>query len=283
MSSGEKAAIEGLVAQLAPRLALEIGAAEGASTQWLAERVEEVHTVDLSPPQRPLPENVVVHTGDSHEILPELLASLASQGRNVDLALVDGDHSATGVRQDLEDLLGSPALGRSAILIHDVANERVRAGLDAVRFGAWPKVAYVHLDWVPGQLFREPGLEQELWYGLGLVLVDATRQAYGDGEVFEQRYFPNAPLLVAGRDAGDGGAEAPPPPPAARTEVESLRWELAQAREQLDQQNRTIVELVGSASWRATAPLRKLSVRLGRIRARLFRGRRRDANRARLG
>ena len=86
------------------------------------------------------------------------------------------------------------------IAIHDIANERVRLGVDAVRFAAWPKVAYVHLDWIPGQLFREPGLEHELWYGLGLVVVDASRSAYGNGEVFEQRYFPVAPLLADGRE-----------------------------------------------------------------------------------
>ena len=59
-----------------------------------------------------------------------------------------------------------------------------------MRFAAWPKVAHVELDWVPGRLFAEPALRNELWYGLGLVLVDAARLAYVDGPVYEQRYHP---------------------------------------------------------------------------------------------
>ena len=54
-----------------------------------------------------MPDNVTLHTGDSHELLPPFLAELAEQGRNVDFVIVDGDHSSEGVRRDLEDLLNS--------------------------------------------------------------------------------------------------------------------------------------------------------------------------------
>ena len=69
------------------------------------------------------------------------LASIAEHGRNVDFALVDGDHTPEGVWRDVEDLLDSRAAAHTVILIHDTANERVRRGLDAVHFAAWPKVA----------------------------------------------------------------------------------------------------------------------------------------------
>ena len=118
----------------------------------------------------------------------------------MDFIVVDGDHSAAGVRQDIEDLLNSRAVARSVILIHDTANEIVRQGLDAVRYAAWPKVAYVELDWIPGRLFAEPALRNELWYGLGLVIVDAGQLAYGHGPNHEQRYGPAAPLLAEVRD-----------------------------------------------------------------------------------
>ena len=64
------------------------------------------------------------------------------------------------------------------ILIHDIANERVRSGVDAVRFAGWPKVAHVELDWIPGQLFAQPKLRNELWYGIGLVLVDSAARVH---------------------------------------------------------------------------------------------------------
>lgn len=280
MSSGEQAAIEGLLAQLEPRLAIEIGTAEGVGARRIGARVAELHCFDLSPPSLELPENAVAHIGDSHQLLPQALAEFAEAERNVDLVIVDGDHSAAGVRQDIEDLLDSPAVGRTAILIHDTANERVRRGLDAVRFAAWPKVARVHLDWVPGQLFREPDLEGELWYGLGLVEVDSSRPAYGTLEVIEQRYYPAAPLLAKGRDAtGKKVTEGGPPRVGRPTELEDLRWELDHAWELLEQQRQQLEGMAGSASWRLTAPLRRWKHRLGRLRG----GRSESADRAGLG
>jgi hypothetical protein len=280
MSSGEQAAIAGLVERIDPKLAIEIGTADGACAGRLAERVPEIHCFDLSPPQLQLPDSVSLHIGDSHELLPQVLADLAQKGRNVDLVLVDGDHSPSGVRRDIEDLLDSPAIGRTAIVIHDTANERVRLGVDAVRFAAWPKVAYVHLDWIPGQLFREPGLENELWYGLGLVIVDSARTTYGDGEVFEQRYFPTAPLLAEGRAAAlasDEGAAEPPQSGTPPQELDGLRWELDQTREQLDRRQEELAGLLNSTSWKLTAPLRRAKLRLARLR------RRSNANRPGVG
>lgn len=200
MSWGERAAVEGVLSQLRPALAVEIGSMEGASLRRIAQHAGEVHSFDLRPPTLEQPDNVRVHTGNSHELLPRVLAELEHQDRDVEFALVDGDHSADGVRQDIEDLLNSRALARAVILIHDTANEEVRRGVDAVRFSAWPKVAHVELDWIPGRLFAEAGLRNELWYGLGLVLVDAARLAYDNGAVYEWRYHPAAPLLAQIRD-----------------------------------------------------------------------------------
>ena len=200
MSLGERAAVEGLLCQLEPSLAIEIGSMEGACLRRIAAHAEEVHSFDVSPPTLEQPDNVTVHTGDSHELLPRFLASLSEQRRNVDFAIVDGDHTPAGVRQDIEDLLDSPALADTVILIHDTANEGVRRGVDAVRFAAWPKVSHVELDWIPGQLFAEPALRNELWYGLGLVVVDAARLAYQNGSVYERRYQPAGPLLAEIRE-----------------------------------------------------------------------------------
>lgn len=277
MSRGERAAVEGVLSQLRPSLAIEIGTAEGACLQRIAAHAEEVHSFDLTPPSLEVPTNAVLHTGDSHALLPAFLAELAEQGRNVDFVIVDGDHSPEGVRRDLEDLLDSASLAQTVILIHDVANPRVRRGVDAVRYAAWPKVAHVELDWVPGQLFAEPALHNELWYGLGLVLVDSARPAYMNGSVFEQRYHPSAPLLAEIRELVVAREQVPPGLASTAHEMNALRrrvaelgtelglaasreaaleTELITTRHRLEGAARALENIKGSLSWRATAPLR---------------------------
>ena len=268
MTLGERAAFEGLLVQRRPELAIEIGTAAGGSLRRLAAHAKEVHSFDLATPPAEVGElaNVTVHTGDSHELLPAVLAGFAEAGRNVDFALVDGDRSADGVRRDIEDLLGSPALADSVILIHDGANEAVRAGADAVHYGAYPKVAHVNLDFVPGYMRREPEHRHELDGGLGLVLVDATRQAYfPDRPVVEERYYETGSLypdirdLVIARESGEptSGAEA-----RAQT---ALVAELAAARAERDRYQQLSDTLVTSVSWKVTAPLRAATHRARRV------------------
>jgi hypothetical protein len=277
MSLGERAGVEGVLSQLSPSLALEIGSAEGACLFRIAAHAEDVHSFDLVAPGLAMPGNVTLHTGDSHELLPPFLAELAQLGRNVDFVMIDGDHTPHGVRRDVEDLLNSPAIARTVILIHDLANGQVRRGVDAVHFTAWPKVAHVELDWIPGQLFAEPALRNELWYGLGLVIVDASRPAYLNGSVYEQRYHPAAPLLAQVRALVVAREQVPPGTQtledeacalrerAAALEAElgnerhltaTLEAELEAARHRTAGAERTLENITDSVSWRMTQPLR---------------------------
>jgi hypothetical protein len=285
MSLGERAAVEGVLAQLQPSLAIEIGSAEGACLRRIAAHAREVHSFDLSAPALQAPANATLHTGDSHELLPQFLSELAEQDRNVDFVIVDGDHTPEGVRQDIEDLLDSRALARTVILIHDTANERVRRGLDQVRYAAWPKVAHVELDWIPGQLFAEAALRNELWYGIGLVLVDSGRLAYLNGSVFEQRYHPAAALLAEIRELVVARERVPPGSGDHDHELDALRRrvatlgaelgsamsremalqeELLAARYRLEGAERALENIKSSVSWRVTEPLRGAKRRASR-------------------
>jgi hypothetical protein len=108
--------------------------------------------------------------------------------------LVDGDHSAAGVEADLINLLASPAVIRTVILVHDTLNEEVRRGVAGIRFEHYPKVSYVHLDFLTGYAARSGPFAGQLWGGFGLVLVDAD-QGRPRESVYEDHLW-DAPTMI---------------------------------------------------------------------------------------
>jgi Methyltransferase domain len=244
MSFGERAALEGVLSELSPRLAIEIGTAEGGSLRRLAAHSEEVHAFDLSfelldrEIGRDGFDNVVFHAGDSHVLLGETLAEIDREGRQVDFALVDGDHSPEGVQRDVEDLLSSDAVADAVILVHDTMNERVREGLERVAYEDHARVGYVELDFVPGYMFREPSLRHELWGGLGLIVVESDRPRPRGQSPRQRRYFDAYELIADAK----------------------------QTRLELERHQEWLHAVQGSASWRLTAPLRAAARATRRIR-----------------
>jgi len=286
MALGERAALEGLLSQLRPELSIEIGTAEGGSLERISVHSKEVHSFDLVKPDADtLGDNVTLHTGDSHELLPAELTRFTEEERNVEFVLVDGDHSSAGVRRDVEDLLNSPAIARTVILIHDTANETVRAGLDAIPYKAWPKVSHVDLDFISGRLFQEDGLRYELWGGLGLVVVDVTRLAYTAEPIADERWYASGHLLadarklVEQRETAGRGDEADVPvageaSPSPLPSHEKLMDHIASLEEEILRLSSVSAHhealwrgLMDSLSWKLTRPLRAVGG-LGRGRRR---------------
>jgi hypothetical protein len=236
MSLGERAALTGMLAQIRPSLAVEIGTAEGGSLRRISQWAGHVHSFDLVEPHADvaaLP-NVTVHTGDNHVLLPQLLAELEAEGANVDFALVDGDHSAEGVARDMRDLLDSPAVGNTVILMHDTMNAEVRRGLLAVDYEAYPKVRHIALDFVAGGMMTNG----ELWAGLGLVIVDAVQMRNPGESMRDERWADLHQLAVAGGNATSGrttqAATAPGQAATASAPAAAAGGELAELRSDLE-------------------------------------------------
>lgn len=256
MTFGERAALEGVLTQLKPRIAIEIGTAEGGSLQRVAKHSEHVHSFDLVTPDDSVAalENVTLHTGDSHVLLKELLERLAAAKENVDFVLVDGDHSADGAEQDLRDLLSSDAIGQTVILMHDTLNDEVREGFGRVALGDFEKVVYGDLDFVAGHLSEGGDFHHQLWGGLGLVIVDGGGEKIGGGREGE-RFYDLFEIVAGARDAM-AAAERGEDAGGDGEEVARLRRELAQARAEL-------AHIARSPSWRVTAPLRAAKRAIG--------------------
>jgi predicted O-methyltransferase YrrM len=261
MSYGERTVLEGLLAMISPRLAIEIGRAEGGSLRRIAAHSEAVLSFDIVDPPADIAAlpNVTALTGDSHVMLPAELQRIADAGGNVDFVLVDGDHSAEGARKDMVDLLSSGALQTSVIVAHDTLNEEVRQGLCEVDYDAFD-VGWVDLDFVPGYVARTPERLGECWGGLGLVVVDRSGSFRGGGANTGSQLISQAslvwPVAKLVREIGDPALPGIEQAVATRgDEVTPLREDLTRARSALD-------AVQSSASWRLTEPLRALKRRV---------------------
>jgi methyltransferase family protein len=211
MSFGERAALEGVLVQVSPRLALEIGTAEGGSLERIAAYSEEAHSIDLSHEEitRALPANVVLHEGPSSQLLRPLLESFVARSRELDFALVDGDHSYEGVRADIKTLLESQATGRSVILVHDTMNAEIRTGLESLELERYPKIVYYEPDFVPGYIYREGVCRGAAWGGIGLLLTDVSRSPDYPLNPRQTRYYEPFTILQRYRAdlAEEGGTD----------------------------------------------------------------------------
>lgn len=256
MLPGERAALEGLLSVVQPRLSIEIGTDAGGSLRSISGHSAAVHSFDLvSHPavtQDRFP-NVEFHIGDSHDLLPRFLARLAHTGEAVDFAFVDGDHSAGGVRRDLLDLLESTCTRETVILLHDTLNGDVRTGLEQVDFAAFDSVCFVDLDFVQGRVMREGPQENKLWWGLGIVVTGDRLKAN-----WPTPY--STPEVYAGfsRSLRQAGAIDEP----------LGHDQLVELHEQIATLKSVVRKMENSGSWRLTRPLRGMRARARRLRHR---------------
>jgi len=260
MSFGERAALEGILAQVKPTLAIEIGTAEGGSLARIATHSREVHSIDLSHEELTVEpaSHVHLHNGPSAQLLPDLLARFARDKRTVDFALVDGDHSFAGVVGDVQALLGSPTTPRSVILIHDSMNEEVRAGIESIAFDEYEKVVYHELDFVAGYVYREGVAAEAVWGGLALVLCDTRRSRAYTSSTRQWRYHePYAAIhrMRAQRLAASSG-DSSKAAEQSTTELERMSAQLSVLEADLKSHEHALTVLYGSRSWRLTRPLR---------------------------
>lgn len=201
MSFGERAALEGILSQCKPRVSLELGTYEGGSLRFLAAHSQHVHTLDLYDviTDHEAFRNVSFYEGNSRVVLPEVLRALEREGVEIDFALVDGDHSAEGVRLDLDNLLESSVSRSTVILLHDTMKTDTRAGIEAVGLRQRAKVAYYELDFIPGYEFAGGHFDGQVGGGLGLVVTgDRETSGYGQ-EPRQARYREPFGLLHRGR------------------------------------------------------------------------------------
>lgn len=174
MMDCERIALVGILSRLQPSLSLEVGIYHGGSLSLTAQYVDRVVAIDIDPAvttRFDVPANADIRIGDSRELIPQVMAEMA--GQPLSFVLIDGDHSAAGVKRDIELVLQYKPVVPMVVLVHDSGNPVCRQGIMAVDWAAGPHVHQVDLDFVPGQMIEHSVVNGrgEVWGGLCLIFL----------------------------------------------------------------------------------------------------------------
>lgn len=165
MNDSERLALTGLLARHQPHCSIEVGTYQGGSLSLISQYSKMVFSIDIDPAiaSRFNFPNVTFLTGRSHLILPRLLGELDKADIALEFMLIDGDHSRTGVKNDIGSLLTYSPKKPLFVALHDSFNPDCRAGMLEA---GWEKSPYCHmvdLDFVPGKLAG-----RQFWGGLAV-------------------------------------------------------------------------------------------------------------------
>lgn len=180
MTRNERYCLIKLLEKIKPKISIEIGVYNGGSLQVLSENSEKVYAIEIDINVKKRLENkfsnVEFLIGDSKDILPQLLKELQSRNESVEFALIDGDHSALGVKTDITNLLEYVPVKKLHVLMHDSFNPTCRKGMTSVDYNKNKHVHYVEIDYISG-VFEPDGLKNEMWGGLAhILLCNAQRE-----------------------------------------------------------------------------------------------------------
>jgi hypothetical protein len=174
MAYNETAVFQALLSNLRPKCAIEVGTQSGATLAIIARHATRAFSIDIDPAVKanlsPAFPNVEFLTGSSHDLLPVLLRRLTEEQTTPDFIFVDGDHTAEGVRKDLEFILTIRPAAPITVLMHDSFNPHCRHGILSARWSQNPYCHYVDLDFCPGVLHPDEAVRGQMWGGLGYAL-----------------------------------------------------------------------------------------------------------------
>lgn len=183
MTDAERLALTGLLAELRPECAIEVGVYRAGSLSMLSRFCKKVYALDIDPAcaarYQDKYANVEFVTGDSRQTLPGVLSQIEAAREKLAFVLIDADHSREGIRHDINSVLRYTVVQPLYLLMHDSFNPECRRGMKDADWEAQPHVHLVELDFVPGRLVtaEEPGSYRQMWCGFALaVLLPETRK-----------------------------------------------------------------------------------------------------------
>jgi hypothetical protein len=184
MLDSERSTLLAVLSSLKPACAIEVGVYRAGSLGVLAAHCAKVYALDIDPQcaarYASRFANVEFVTGPSAQTLPALIERLQASDQPIDFVLIDADHSALGVRGDIESVLRyRPTKRPLYVIMHDSFNPECRRGMKEAAWEANPHVHAVELDFVVGLLCgkdERPGYERAMWCGLALAIFFPERR-----------------------------------------------------------------------------------------------------------
>jgi hypothetical protein len=182
MTESERLGLTAILYRLRPRCTVEVGTFEAGSLSLIAQFSPVVFSIDIDasiPDKFRQFENVTFLTGSSELVLPFLLEELDNVSLPPELVLIDGDHSAAGVKRDIEILLDYQPKKPLWMLMHDSFNPECRRGMLEADWRRSPYVEWVDIDFIPGRMIEHGGGgDGQMWGGLALARFSpAARQS----------------------------------------------------------------------------------------------------------
>lgn len=175
MHDSEKMALLHVLRLSQPVVSLEIGTASGGSLRQIREHSRETYSIDIDPAVRerlgPGMPNVRFLTGDSKKLVRDVLEECRKKGTPLNFALVDGDHTYSGVKADLDAILEYEPPAPLWILMHDSSNPECRRGIAGANWAGNRHVHAVELDFVAGTLNAHDEFLNQVWGGFALALL----------------------------------------------------------------------------------------------------------------
>jgi len=180
MSDSERLGLTALLARHRPKCAVEIGTYQGGSLSLFAQFCDAVFSIDIDPEvarKFGYFSNVAFLTGDSSSILPRLLRALDNAGMSPDFILIDGDHSAEGIKRDVNCILDYQPKRPLFVALHDSFNPGCRQGMLEAGWAHSPYLQWIDLDFIPGRIVSHGGPSAgQMWGGLAVAYFTPSRR-----------------------------------------------------------------------------------------------------------
>ncbi len=179
MHPHEKLVLHSLVTLAKPGVALEIGSHRGESLKLLSEHCQKkAYSIDIDPDVKKHIssglQKIEFRTGYSSELIPKTLAEIDRNKEELGLILLDGDHSTSGVREDLKAILKYEPKRPLYLVMHDSFNPDCRRGILEAPWKTSEFVHYLEIDFAPGWFYPKAlgyAGSKSLWGGFALAVL----------------------------------------------------------------------------------------------------------------